>query len=153
MNSKSKKSYKFNDENLIILKDIFHFIIPVDNNKLPGADYLLEKDIDFLQEDITLFINISNQISKESLKLYAKNFLKLNKEERKNLLIEFSKKNKKEFINLALRVVTYYYTDSYILGKIGIKSIPPFPDGNYVIEGDLIMFEDVYLRGSIYRKV
>jgi hypothetical protein len=37
------------------------------------------------------------------------------------------------------------------LSKLEVGSIPPFPEGNYVKEGDIYLLEQVFLKEKIYK--
>ena len=45
-----------------------------------------------------------------------------------------------------------YYSNKNVLTKLEVGSIPPFPEGNFVKEGDLYLLEKVFTKGPIYKK-
>ncbi len=58
------------------------------------------------------------------------------------------------FLNhLAREVMACYYQHPAVLSGLGVRSGPPFPDGNDVEPGDLSLLEPVIARGRIYRDV
>jgi hypothetical protein len=135
------------------LEIVFNFVIPPSSdNKMPGAGFLCEKENYFTTQDITLFNNTINQLSLDAQLEFDKEFTQLDFQELSLILKVFKKKNLRNFNNLIFRINTYYYSNDRVLKAIGIQSRPPFPDGNFVIEGDLLLFEEVYLRGNICRE-
>lgn len=83
---------------------------------------------------------------------YSKDFKTLNVDEKKDVIQLFKKKSKRHFNEIVFKVITYYYTNEKVLSVISSQSVPPFPKGNFVKEGDLLLFEDVFLKGNIWRK-
>ena len=144
---------KLNYEESLIIKELFNFIIPPSSDKkLPGAAYLCDLDNHFSVQDFSLFRKTIEQISDYANSEYSKDFSKLNTSLQLSLLDDLKKKSKRNFNEIAFRIINYYYTSECVLKAIGQQSHPPFPDGNYVEEGDLSLFEKVYLKGAIYRK-
>ncbi len=144
---------KLNQDEIVILTELFDFVIPPGKEgQLPGAGFLCKMDILFSSEDLSFFTEIVKQLSDDSNSIFGKEFVCLSTDECRDLLRRFQKKSLRSFNELAFKIINYYYTNDRILEAIGIKSRPPFPDGNYVEEGDLLLFEDVYLRGQVYRE-
>jgi len=144
---------KLNKEYKIILTALFNFVIPPSSDKkMPGAGLLCNIDNAIKVQDFSLFEGAIIKLNDNSRIMYSKEFSKLSSEEAFLIIEDFKNKSKRNFNSLVFKIINYYYTSNLVLEAIGIKSQPPFPDGNYVIEGDLLIFEGVYLRGEIYRK-
>lgn len=63
------------------------------------------------------------------------------------------RKDYRRFTLLLNEILIEYYSHPKVVGKITKKDEAPFPEGNFVKEGDIYLLEDVYLRGEIYKKV
>ena len=53
--------------------------------------------------------------------------------------------------SLIISVFEVYYSAPEILEKISVLSVPPYPEGKFIEESDLLIFEDVFIRGKIYK--
>ena len=100
------------------------------------------------------FINLINK-SLFELELLIKNssevIIKLKDHRSSNeLIVEFKKNNPRIFNELSLNIIIYYYTNYNVLNAIKVKSVPPFPNGNSVHDGDLLLLENVFLREPMY---
>jgi hypothetical protein len=54
---------------------------------------------------------------------------------------------------IGIELLKNYYTDPRVQDAVGASSRAPFPHGIQMPENNLDLLEDVYNRGSIYRKV
>jgi len=131
----------FSEEESIKLSQILNLIIPEYDEKLPSASFIINNlDINnsihmhFVTASKVICNGIDNNIiTAASLKLIKKiNFR------------QFS-----EFVNLVLII---YYSNGKVLKNLTVGSTPPFPEGNFVKEGDLYLLEQVYLKEKIYRE-
>ena len=154
MENSTSKRCNFTENQLKLFILLFNYIIPESKSrKIPGAAILLESTeaftdefIQFLTKTLNLFeIQINN---KSEIKLHS--FCELDIIE---IIEEFKIKNIRIFNELVLNIISYYYTNQFVLNSIGIQSIPPYPIGNFVLEGDLLLLEKVFLREKIYREV
>ena len=150
-NTTSKRS-KFTENQLKLFILLFNYIIPESKSrKIPGAAILLESTevftdefIQFLTKTLNLFeILINNKLE---IKLHSYNELDIIE-----IIEEFKIKNIRIFNELVLNIIKYYYSNDTVLKSIGINSIPPYPEGNSVLEGDLLLLEQVFLREPLYR--
>ncbi len=151
----SYSEFVFNDfekEEQIIFREFLNFIIPPGTDgRMPGACCLID------QYELTysvFFLKLSKeikQIIETSCSLYKKKFTGLNSAEISFIFNDFKIKNSGMFNQLATEIIQYYYTNIEVLKAIGVLSIPPFPDGNLVEEVDLLLLEQVFLKGRIYR--
>jgi len=144
---------KLNKDELKILTALFNFVIPsCSEKKTPSAGILCEAENAFSDQDIVLFKEVVAQIDNIADTIKGKVFVELSKEEVILTINHLKKQSARDYNNFVFRIVNYYYTNNKVLEAIGIQSSPPFPDGNFVIEGDLLLFEKVYLKGEVYRK-
>ena len=65
---------------------------------------------------------------------------------------KFKKNNFKLIYDLSLEVLKFYYTNESVLKVISKNSLPPFPNGNQIDKGDLLLLEDVFNKGKVYRE-
>lgn len=153
MQVKKTITKNLNTSEIFVLKKLFDFIIPPSSERsMPGASFLCEKDNFFSNEDHSLYRKLINQLLYLSLSMHEKKFSQLNNYEITTVIHKMRKELIKEFNKLAFLVLRYYYTNKKVLDLIGVGSIPPFPDGNIIPEGDLLLFEQVYIKGKIYRE-
>lgn len=80
-------------------------------------------------------------------------FLNLDAKQRRTLVDEARKRKPTFMSRLALETVTCYYEHPRVLAALGIEDRPPYPKGNQVIAGDLMLLQPVRKRGKIYRDV
>ena len=73
---------------------------------------------------------------------------KVVKKEDLNLLKKANFRDFSVFVNM---VLILYYSNPIVLSKLEVGSVPPFPDGNFVKEGDIYLLEQVFLREKIYK--
>jgi hypothetical protein len=131
---------------------LFNYIIPESKSrKIPGAAILLESTETFTEEFMQLLTKTLYLIemiinNKSERKLYSYSELYIIE-----IIEEFKRKNIRIFNELILYIITYYYSNQIVLKSIGIQSIPPYPDGNFIIEGDIFLLEQVFLKERIYR--
>jgi hypothetical protein len=136
-----------------VMRELLLFMIPSDlKGRRPGGDILLEKTDEMTSEELKILAEGIDLLTSEVLFHGRKNIDHLTSEEKNLLFSSFSKKNIRLFNKIAHLTLRYYYTDSTVLRALGTVSIPPFPDGNMIPEGDLLLLESVYLRGPIFRK-
>ena len=68
-----------------------------------------------------------------------------------NALNVLKKNDLREYNSIIFLVFEFYYSNTQILENISKQPVPPFPKGKLIEESDLLIFEDVYLRGKIFR--
>jgi hypothetical protein len=132
-------------ENKEILEVIFDYIIPksTEFDMISAAELINDE-----KESITNNPDLVRITASYSTRIIKTKKLKdqiielFNLEKRKNLRI---------YNSIILFVFKLYYSNQRVLEKIGEQSSPPFPSGNILEETDLLLFEDVYLRGKVYR--
>ena len=141
-----------NENQLKLFNLLFNYIIPESKSpKIPGAAILLEtretlteEFMQFLTKSLYLIEIIINNKSERKLNSYSDiDFIEI--------IEEFKRKNIRIFNELILYIITYYYSNQIVLKSIGIQSVPPYPDGNVIIEGDIFLLEQVFLKERIYR--
>lgn len=151
MNKYFLNSKLFTENQLNMLHLLFNYIIPESESyKIPGATILLDSGDKYSAQ----FINLINK-SLFELELLIKNssevIIKLKDHRSSNeLIVEFKKNNPRIFNELSLNIIIYYYTNYNVLNAIKVKSVPPFPNGNSVHDGDLLLLENVFLREPMY---
>jgi|LakMenE01Jun11ns_1017448.scaffolds.fasta_scaffold9864967_2 hypothetical protein len=149
MENTTLKWSELTENQLKLFNLLFNYIIPeCKSRKIPGAAILLESTETFTEEfmqSLTKTLYLIEMIinNKSERKLYSYSEL--------DIIEEFKRKNTRIFNELILYIITYYYSNQIVLKSIGIQSIPPYPDGNFIIEGDIFLLEQVFLKQRIYR--
>ena len=152
MNLRVPSIKMFDASEISTLKELFDYVIPATlNNGMPGASFLFDFEVNFSASDILLFKKVLTQISDFSKTKYEKEYVKLSIIDKQIILKTLKQKSNRSFNELAFGIMRHYYTNNTILEAIGVKSRPPFPDGNSILEGDMLLFEQVYEKGQIYR--
>ena len=133
-----------------ILIAILNEIIPEDKARgLPGAGTLNTNRPDILSEkykvkdlirDIDETIKSKSMTSKNELKILINTQLK-----------SLKKTSFRMYNSLIISVFEVYYSAPEILEIISVLSVPPYPEGKFIEESDLLIFEDVFIRGKIYK--
>jgi len=142
----------FCEKEIIIIKFLFNFIIPESKSALMPSAAILINSIDlFSIEFVNLIIKSLSIIDLITMNQVEKKWASFLDSERADIVNEFKRKNIRFYNELSLKVVSHYYCNEVVLKSIGIKSIPLFPEGNSVLEGDLLLLENVFLRNSFYR--
>ena len=150
-NTKLKWS-ELTENQLKLFNLLFNYVIPQSKSrKIPGAAILLESTETFTEEFIqfltkTLYLIEIIINNKSERRLYSYSELDIIE-----IIEEFKRKNIRIFNELILYIITYYYSNQIVLKSIGIQSIPPYPDGNFIIEGDIFLLEQVFFKERIYR--
>jgi len=134
------------------LKTVLNLIIPANEDyKMPSANdvgfYSYMENINsesFIQEALITIID-------ESHNNYSREFSSLSADEQFQLVNVLKRKHNRLFINLTNHVFQCYYQNDNVLEAIGVEARPPFPNGYFVKEGELLLLESVYNRGKIYR--
>lgn len=66
---------------------------------------------------------------------------------------KFKKNNFKLIYELSLEVLKFYYSNETVLKIISKNSVPPFPNGNQIEKGNIMLLEEVYNKGKIYKEI
>ena len=154
MDNSLLNSNKLNENQLNSLHFLFNYIIPESKSlAIPGAAILLDTEEIFSDQfknliDKSLFIIECLIKNKSEIILNSKDD-NISIE----LIDEFKSKNIRIFNELSFIIISYYYTNTNVLKSIKVKSIPPFPDGNFVEEGDLYLLEKVFIKKEFFRKI
>ena len=142
---------EFNNEETEVLKFLLDFVIPSSSScSLPSASFLFEKTIK--GKDFLLFHEAIKAIIEMAKIEYPEGFGSLNIDKKNTVIQHFKNKTKRNFNEIIFKIITDYYTSEKVLSVVSSQSVPPFPNGNFVKEGDLLLFEDVFLKGDICRK-
>ena len=78
------------------------------------------------------------------------NKISLNQINNEEDLTLFKKANFRDFSVFVNIVLILYYSNINVLSKLEVGSVPPFPEGNFVKEGDIYLLEQVFLKEKIY---
>ena len=152
MNLRVPSIKMFDASEISTLKELFDYVIPATlNNGMPGASFLFDFEVNFSASDVLLFKKVLTQISDFSKTKYENEYVKLGIIDKQIILKTLKQRSTRNFNALAFGIMRHYYTNNTILEAIGVKSRPPFPDGNSILEGDMLLFEQVYEKGQIYR--
>lgn len=120
---------------------ILKLIMPSADTGMPEAEIIL-KSIDFDNPNHSKFIDLTKAIFEKIGHDQIKN------EEDLNL---FKKANFRDFSVFVNMVLILYYSNKTVLSKLAVGSVPPFPEGNFVKEGDIYLLEQVFLKEKIYK--
>jgi hypothetical protein len=129
-----------NDIQTKIIKSVLDFIIPPSSEGMPGASIILE-NIDINQRIHFHFMEAGIKLSSKISEDIFNNIPEFETFKRKNFR-EFS-----EFVNLVLII---YYSHVDVMTKINSGTTPPFPEGNSILEGDIYLLEQVFLKDKLY---
>jgi hypothetical protein len=143
----------YTKQQLILLNFLFNYIIPESKSlEIPGASILLHSIDDFSIESKNLIIksiSIIELILVEKIKIKSIN---LTEKEIVEIIVDFKNKNVRVFNELIFTIIKYYYCNENVLKSIKIKSIPPYPDGNFIEEGNILLLENVFTGPIKYVK-
>ena len=84
----------------------------------------------------------------ENCKILCTKVEQIENQEQLDLL---KKNNFRDFSNFVNTFLILYYSNLEVLKKLNVGSIPPFPDGNFVKEGDIYLLEQVFLKEKLYK--
>jgi hypothetical protein len=152
MENSIKKCSELTENHLKLFNLLFNYIIPESKSKkIPGAALILdsseifsEKFMYLLSKSFLILELLIKNKSNRDLNSLAGNV-------QVEILNEFKKENIIIFNKLCLNIIKYYYSNEKVLKSIDINSTPPYPEGNSVLEGDLLLLEQVFLRAPLYR--
>lgn len=123
------------------LTSILKLIMPAGETGMPEAELILHS-IDATNPNYTKFVELSKVIC---------NKIGLNQIKNEEDLNQFKKANFRDFSVFVNMVLILYYSNQTVLSKLEVGSVPPFPEGNFVKEGDIYLLEQVFLREKIYK--
>jgi hypothetical protein len=129
----------FNKMEIEKLDIILKLILPNINTNMPDANLILN-DLDINNKIDFNFIEASKALCS-----------KIEKIENQEDLDLFKKRNFRDFSNFVNSCLILYYSHKEVLKNLKVGSVPPFPEGNYVKEGDIYLLEQVFLREKIYK--
>jgi hypothetical protein len=132
----------FSLEEIEKLNSILKLIMPAGDSGMPEAELILNSiNLDNISHQ--KFVEISKRICEKTDQKCIKNNEDLG---------QFKKANFRDFSVFVNLVLMLYYSNKNVLKKLEVGSIPPFPEGNFVKEGDLYLLEQVFIKGPIYRQ-
>jgi hypothetical protein len=131
----------FSLEEVEKLNSILKLIMPVGDSGMPEAELILNSiNLDNISHQ--KFVEISKVICEKIGQKCIKNSEDLS---------QFKKANFRDFSVFINMVLILYYSNKTVLTKLEVGSIPPFPEGNFVKEGDIYLLEQVFLKEKIYK--
>jgi hypothetical protein len=131
----------FSSDEIQKLNSILKLIIPSSNEGMPDAGLILSSIIAD-NPNHTKFIESSKVIC---------NKISLNQINNEEDLTLFKKANFRDFSVFVNMVLILYYSNNNVLSKLKVGSVPPFPEGNFVKEGDIYLLEQVFLKDKMFR--
>ncbi len=131
----------FSSDEIKKLNLILKLIMPAGETGMPEAELILH-NIDVANPNHIKFVELSKVIS---------NKIDLNQIQSEEDLNQFKKANFRDFSVFVNMVLMLYYSNKAVLSKLDVGSVPPFPEGNFVKEGDIYLLEKVFLREKIYK--
>jgi hypothetical protein len=132
----------FSSDEIEKLNSILKLVMPSGETGMPEAELILHS-IDQANPIHTKFVELSKVICKKT---------SLNQIQSEEDLNQFKKTNFRDFSVLVNMVLILYYSNNTVLEKLEVGSTPPFPEGNFVKEGDIYLLEQVFLREKIYKE-
>ena len=129
----------FNKKEIEKLDIILKLILPNINTNMPDANLILN-DLD-----------INNKIDFKFIETSKALCFKIEKIEYQEDLDIFKKRNFRDFSNFVNSYLILYYSNKEVLKNLKVGSTPPFPEGNYVKEGDIYLLEQVFLKDKMYK--
>jgi len=129
----------FNKKEIEKLDIILKLILPNINTNMPDANLILN-DLD-----------INNKIDFKFIETSKALCFKIEKIEYQEDLDIFKKRNFRDFSNFVNSCLILYYSNKEVLKNLKVGSTPPFPEGNYVKEGDIYLLEQVFLKDKMYK--
>jgi hypothetical protein len=129
----------FNKKEIEKLDIILKLILPNINTNMPDANLILN-DLD-----------INNKIDFKFIEAFKALCFKIEKIENQEDLDIFKKRNFRDFSNFVNSCLILYYSNKEVLKNLKVGSTPPFPEGNYVKEGDIYLLEQVFLKEKMYK--
>ena len=129
----------FNTKEIEKLDIILKLILPSIKTNMPDANLILN-DLDINNKFDLKFIEASKALC-----------FKIEKIENQEDLNFFKKRNFREFSNFVNSCLILYYSHKEVLKNLKVGSIPPFPEGNFVKEGDIYLLEQVFLKEKMYK--
>lgn len=129
----------FNSEEINKLQSILKLILPSGDTNMPEGNLIIH-NLDFNNKSHLKFVEASKDLC-----------VKFEKIDNQIELEEIKKKNFRAFSNFVNTLLIIYYSNIEVLKKLQVGSIPPFPEGNYVKEGDIYLLEQVFLKEKIYK--
>ena len=121
---------------------ILRLIIPAEDSGMPEAELILNS-IDLDNPNHKKFVELGKLIC---------NKIDLNQVEREEDLNKFKKANFRDFSVFVNLILILYYSKIAVLSMLEVGSVPPFPEGNFVREGDIYLLEQVFLKEKIYKE-
>lgn len=136
-----------------VLDAMLNFLIPADLSKdFPSGAELFDKRA-FLDHPPAWFKEGVLKVNDETQKNTAKDFSDLKYSEQQEFLILHQRKFSVLLNNLMVQLIDQYYQNDLVRKKIGYGDTAPFPEGHEIIQGDVTLLENVYLKGAIYREI
>ncbi len=131
----------FSSEEIEKLNSILKLIMPAGDSGMPEPELILNSiNLDNISHQ--KFVEISKVICEKIGHKCIKNSEDLS---------HFKKANFRDFSVFVNMVLILYYSNKTVLTKLEVGSIPPFPEGNFVKEGDIYLLEQVFLKEKIYK--
>ena len=98
-----------------------------------------------------LEVELDNKIDFKFIEASKAVCSKIEKIENQEDLDIFKKRNFRNFSNFVNSCLILYYSNKEVLRNLRVGSTPPFPEGNYVKEGDIYLLEQVFLKEKMYK--
>ena len=129
----------FTSAETIKLNSILKLILPSSESGMPESIIVLDN----LEKSNNIHFKFI-----ETCKILCTIVEQVENQEQLDLL---KKNNFRDFSNFVNSFLIIYYSNLEVLKKLNVGSIPPFPDGNFVKEGDIYLLEQVFLKEKIYK--
>jgi hypothetical protein len=129
----------FNKNEIEKLDIILKLILPNINTNMPDANLILNN------------LDINNKIHYKFIEASKELCFKIEKIENQADLDILKKRNFRDFSNFVNSCLILYYSNKEVLKNLKVGSTPPFPEGNYVKEGDIYLLEQVFLKEKMYK--
>jgi hypothetical protein len=118
---------------------ILKLILPNENTNMPEASIILNN------------LDLNNKIDFKFIEASKEICFNIAKIENQVDLDNFKKQYFRTYFNFVNSSLILYYSHNEVIRNLNMGSSPPFPEGNYIKEGDIYLLEQVYLKGKIYK--
>lgn len=109
--------------------------------------YLIQNNL------MELAIDFASMLDRVCEEKYGKEFQVLEMPEKMLAINNCKLVNVRVFSGFVSHLLKAYYTAPNVARQIGAGSVPPFPQGNFLMQDDWGLLEPVFERGKVYRDV
>ncbi|MEM7019899.1 MAG: gluconate 2-dehydrogenase subunit 3 family protein [Pseudomonadota bacterium] len=139
-----------------MLDIVLDMIVPADTERgLPSAaelnfaGYISE----YASGSIEAIHNELEALDTQAIAQHGSPFNELTEDVRETLVEKLRQEDRQFCWAIAEQTMFCYYQDERVVQALGMRPGAPFPEGNKVVSGDLLLLEPVKRRGQVYRDI